>query len=291
MPRTSDARRLPVAAERIVRDVTARGVRTRVIEAGSPEDPPLLLLHGFLTSHLEWDEVLDALAERFHVIAPDFPGFGESEKPIPARYAYGIETFAEAVADLVAAFGLGRTAIVGHSMGGAVALTLAAEHAELVQRLVLVDTLCYPFPLSFKAKVPLLPVLGSIVFKQLYGRRLFRAYFRDEVYSPGFTLPYERLDRLYDLFNTPSSRESAYAVLRAVLDTRAVVARVPRVNVPSFVVWGRDDAMLPFSHAQRLAREIHGAKLEIMDTGHSPHEEKPEDFVRVVTQFLEGRRG
>jgi pimeloyl-ACP methyl ester carboxylesterase len=289
MPRTSEATRIPVA-ERVVRDVTARGVRTRVIEAGDPEAPPLLLLHGFLTSHLEWDEVLDAFAERFHVIAPDLPGFGESEKPSPARYGYGIETFAEAVADLVAAFGLGRASVVGHAMGGAVALTLAAEHAELVQRLVLVDALCYPFALSFRARVPLVPVLGSIVFKQLLGRALFRSYFREDVFSPGFVPPFERIDRLYDLFNSPSGRESAFAVLRAALDTRAVVARVPRVNVPSFVVWGRDDRIFPFSHAQRLAREIHHAKLEIMDTGHSPHEEKPEDFVRVVTQFLEGRR-
>ena len=79
--------------ERLVRDVTARGVRTRVIEAGSEDAPALVLVHGFLVSHRAFDDVIDPLAERFHVIAPDLPGFGESEKPSPARYAYGVESF------------------------------------------------------------------------------------------------------------------------------------------------------------------------------------------------------
>ena len=78
-----------------------------------------------------------------------------SEKPSAARYAYGIEAFAEAIADLIAAFGVGRVHVVGHSMGGAVAITLAAGHPELVQRLVVEDPLCYPFPMGFRRKLPL----------------------------------------------------------------------------------------------------------------------------------------
>src|SRR5690242_824168 len=87
-------------ANRITRDVTARGVRMRVVEAGS--GPPLVLVHDVLVSHLEWGNVIERLAPRFRVIAPDLPGFGESEKPSPARYAYGIEAFAEAIVDMIA---------------------------------------------------------------------------------------------------------------------------------------------------------------------------------------------
>ncbi len=290
---TATLRAMPTGrttVERVVRDVTARGVRTRVVEAGEGNGPPLLLLHGVMVSHREFDDVIDPFAERFHVIAPDFPGFGESEKPNPARYAYGIETFAEATADLVAAFGVGRVSILGHGLGGAVALTLAATHAELVQRLVLVDALCYPAPQSFRTRLPHLPVIGGIVFKQLYGRALFRAYFRDEVYTPGAPVPLERIDEHYDLFNTPSARESAHAVMKSMLDTRAIVARLSRVTTPTLVVWGRDDRIHPVAHASRLARELRGAKLEIMDAAHSPHEERPRELVAIVTQFLEGKR-
>ncbi len=276
--------------ERHARDVTVRGVRVRAIEAGSEGAPPLLLVHGFLVSHAEFDDVVDSFAERFHVIAPDLPGFGDSEKPSPARYPYGIDAFSESLADLIAAFGVGRAHVVGHSMGGAIALTLAATHSELVDRLVLVDSLSYPSPLSFKARVPLMPVIGGIVFKQLYGRSLFRAYFRDGVFSPGAGLPLDRVDAFYDKFNTPAARESAYSVMHAILDTRAVIARVGRIRAPTLVVWGRDDKIFPVTNAQRLSREIANARLQIMDTGHSPQEERPREFVGIVTEFLEGRR-
>jgi pimeloyl-ACP methyl ester carboxylesterase len=276
--------------EHVVRDVTASGVRMRVLEAGDPGNPALVLVHDFLVSRLEFDDLIAPLAARFHVLAPDLPGFGESEKPSAARYAYGIEAFAEAIADLIAAFGVGRAHVVGHSMGAAVAITLAAEHPELVQRLVLEDALCYPFPMSFRMKLPLVPVVGGIFFKQLWGRTLFRAYFRDEIFRGDAAVPLSRIDRHYQLFNAPSARESAHAVLRAVLDARPVVARLTRITAPTLVVWGRDDRLFPAQSAQRLAREIPGARLEIMDAGHSPHEERAEEFVALVTQFLEGKR-
>lgn len=276
--------------ERMSRDVTARGVRMRVVECGEGNGQAVILIHGVLMSHLEFDDIIEALGERFHVIAPDLPGFGESEKPSPTRYNYGIESGAEAIADLIAAFGVGRAHLVGHAMGAAIALTLAANHPELVQRLVLEDALCYPSPKKLRERLPHVPVLGGILFKQLYGLGMFRAYMRDEVFRANHALPIERIDRHYKLFNTPSARESAHAMLHAILDTRAVVARVTRVTAPVLVVWGRDDKKEPVANAARLVRELQNAKLEIMDAGHSPHEEHPERFVALVSQFLEGRR-
>ena len=273
-----------------IRDVTARGVRTRVLEAGSERAPTLVLLHGLFASHRSFEDVIEDLGTRFHVIAPDLPGFGESEKPSPARFAYGIEAHAESVADLIAAFGVGRASVLGHAMGGAVALTLAAEHPELVQRLVLEDALAYPHAQGFKSRLPLVPVIGGIVFKQLYGRALFRSLFRDVYYRPDFDPPMERVDWHYDAFNSPSARESAHAVMRAILDTRPVVARLSRVVAPTLVIWGRDDGLYPVASALRLAREIPGARLEIMDAGHTPHEERPRELCALVTEFLEGRR-
>jgi pimeloyl-ACP methyl ester carboxylesterase len=276
--------------EGVIRDVTARGVRTRVLEAGSSRAPALVLVHGLFLSHRTFEDVIEDFAARFHVIAPDLPGFGESEKPSPARYAYGVEAHAEAIADLIAAFGVGRAAVVGHAMGGAIALTLAAEHPELVQRLVLEDALCYPAPQSFRARLPLVPVVGGLVFKQLYGRGLFRALLVDQIQRPGFTPPRSRVDWHYEAFNSPSARESAHAVMRATLDTRPVIARLSRIVAPTLIVWGREDRVYPVAAAHRLAREIPGAKLEIMDAGHAPHEERPREFLALVTEFLEGKR-
>lgn len=273
-----------------LRDVTARGIRTRVLEAGSERAPALVLVHGLFASHRSFEDVIEDLGQRFHVIAPDLPGFGESEKPSPARYAYGIEAYAESIADLIAAFGVGRASVLGHAMGGAIALTLAAEHPELVQRLVLEDALAYPHAQSFKARLPLVPVVGGLVFKQLYGRALFGALFREMYYRPGATVPLERVDWHYDAFNSPSARESAHAMMRALLDTRPVVARLSRIVAPTLVLWGREDRLFPVTGALRLAREIPRAKLEIMDAGHAPHEERPRELVQIVAEFLEGKR-
>ena len=128
------------------------------------------------------------------------------------------------------------------------------------------------------------------MFKQLFGRRRFRNYFKDEVFSRGFDVPWARLDLLYHLFNTPSARESAYAVLRSMLDTRPVVARVSRVRHPVLVVWGRDDRIVPAAFALKLSRELPNGRLELMDCGHCPHEERPHEFTAVVREFFEGKR-
>lgn len=273
-----------------VRDVNARGVRTRAVTAGNPKKPALLLVHDFLVSHLSWEEVIGPLAEHFFVVAPDLPGFGESEKPNPARYAYTIEALSEAVVDVIAALGVGRASIVGHGLGAAIAITLAAEHAELVQRLVLVDALCYPPPRNIAPQIAHLPVIGGIFFKQLYTRAMFRSHFQRFLLGPSAAVPIARIDRHYELLSTPNARESAHAVLHAMFETRPVVARLGRIAAPVLVVWGHDDRLLPVQHAQRLAHEIPGAKLEIVDAGHAPHEEAPALFVQHVTQFLLGKR-
>jgi pimeloyl-ACP methyl ester carboxylesterase len=235
-------------------------------------------------SHLAWDDVAPGLSGRFRVIMPDLPGFGESEKPSPTRFSYSIEAFAEAIADLIAALGVGRCHVVGHGMSGAIALTLAADHREFVDRLILVDPCVYS--LGRRNDLMTLPVLGAFFFKQLYGRSLFRNYFREKIFSPGFPLPTARVDAFYELFNSPSARESAFATNVALADLRCTEARLSRVKAPTFVIWGRSDLIQPAQLGQRLAREIGAERLEVMDTGHAPHMERPDAFLRNVRAFL-----
>jgi pimeloyl-ACP methyl ester carboxylesterase len=272
----------------IARDVTARGTRTRVVEIGS--GPPLVLLHGFLGTHRVFDDVLEPLASRFHVLALDLPGFGDSEKPAPSRFNYGLETFAEVVADVIAALHVGRSHLLGHGLGGSVALTLAAEHPEFVDHLVLVAPQIFPQSLSRQTRSFLMPLLGAFIFKQVFGRSMFRRYFNNEVYGPGHAVPPDRIDSLYDSFNSPAARESAYAVLRASLDTRTSIARLTRVRAPTMVVWGRADSLVTPLDAAKLVRQIPSACMEFVDSGHSPQEEQPGQFVFTVQKFLLDQR-
>jgi pimeloyl-ACP methyl ester carboxylesterase len=272
------------------RDVAARGARIRFVEVG--DGPPLVLVHDYLASHVAWDDVSPGLSTRFRVIAPDLPGFGESEKPPPGRYRYDFESFCESLADLIAAVGLGRVSLCGHAMGGAVALTLAATYAHVVDKLVLVNPLVYPPRPDALSRIAGVPVLGPLVFKQLYGRSLFRSRFLGQGHiAPDDGVASRRVDHLFDLFDVPAAREAAYATMRAMLDTRPLTASVPRVTAPTLVVWGRANRAAPVEQGRRLARELGGARFEVFDCGRSPAEERPDAFTSVVTSFLANGAG
>ena len=269
------------------RDVGARGARIRFYEGGS--GPPILLVHGYLWSGKAWEDAFPLLARDLRVIVPDLPGFGESEKPPPARYAYGLEAFTESLVDRVAALGVGRVSVCGHSMGGAVALMLAAHHPDLVEKLILVDPIVYPSRRGTAASVATLPILGPILFKQMYGRTMFRRFFRETVYAKEASMPEDRIERMFASFNAPAAREAAYATMLATLDRRALVASIPRVSAPTLVAWGRNDRSVPVAHGRRLARELRRARFEVLDCGHSPPEEVPDAFAEVVSAFLRGK--
>jgi pimeloyl-ACP methyl ester carboxylesterase len=270
------------------RDVKANGVRLRVEESG--DGPPVVLLHDLLMDHHTWDGVVDALSSEFHFVATDFPGFGESEKPPPHRFAYDVKAFTEVVADLYAGLDLGRAAVVGHGLGGAVAITLAAKHPELVSRLVLVDALCFEGPIDFRRRLALLPGVGGFVMKQFWGRATFRGFFRDVVLSGRPAPSAEKIDAYYEGFNDPAARGSAHATMSAMVDPRPVAAQLVRVAAPALVVWGRADRVFPAGLGHRLARQIRGAGFELMDAGHAPHEERPAEFATILSRFLRAER-
>jgi pimeloyl-ACP methyl ester carboxylesterase len=270
------------------RDVAARGVRLRVTEEG--DGPRVVLLHGLFVDHRTWDGVRPRLRDAFRVIAPDLPGFGQSEIPPPTRFPYGIDAFAEAVTDLYAGLEIGRAALVGHGLGGAVALTVAARHPELVSHLILIDAHAYNDATRVESRIARAPLLGSLVFKQLVGRALFRAYCRTRLLSPDSRVDSALLDTFYDAFNSPPARGSALAALQSALDTRPIIACTARVQTPTLVVWGRLDAVYPASLGQRLAREIRGAGLELIDAGHLSPVERPDLIADLIARFVSGER-
>lgn len=275
--------------EPVQRDVIGGGVRLRVAEAGS--GPCVVLLHGVFFDHRTWEGLEGALSQEHRVICPDLPGFGQSEKPPPSRFPYGIEAFAEAVVDLYAGLEVGRAALVGHGLGGAVALTLAARHPELVSHLVLLSPRVSQERLGLDSRLARLPVLGNVVFQQLAGPGLFRSYFERRLLSPAAPRRADRIDAFYRAFNTPAARGSALATLRSASDTRTVMAQTSRVRAPTLIVWGRFDRLNPVRLGQRLAREIRGARLELLDAGHALQEERAGEIVELVLPFLREHRG
>ena len=258
-----------------------------VWEAGS--GPPLLFVHGLLVSHLEWAEVIERLAPSFRCIAPDLIGFGQSDKPSEKRFPYTREAFAETLRDLLAKLEIAETHVAGHSLGGAIAIQLAADYPQLIDRLAVVDSAVYEFRLPMKGRLPLVPVLGPIAFKRLYGRKMFRAYFEDDVFSGHGGVDLSRVDAYYDDFDAPGGRDAAYAALLNTLDVSTLSPRIGRVQAETLVVWGDEDRLIPVGLAHRLARDIPRARLAVVaHSGHAPNEEHPDRVADLLRDHFAG---
>jgi pimeloyl-ACP methyl ester carboxylesterase len=225
------------------------------------------------------------LSERAQIIAPDLPGFGDSEKPSPNKYPYAYDVFAESLVDLVASLELGRVTVCGHGLGAAIAIMLAARHESIVDRVILVSPTVYDPPAGPLSRIGTLPVVGSVLLKQAFGQAVFRHHFKRWVYGPNATIPDERIDELYAQFSEPAARAAAHATLACMRDPRPIVARLRSVRVSSLVIGGREDRAF-LSQGRRLVREM-GGRYEVLDCGRAPHEECPDAFVASLTSFLE----
>jgi pimeloyl-ACP methyl ester carboxylesterase len=283
---TEDVRREETAAP-ATRDVVCKNARIRVSEMGRGR--PLLLIHDFLSDHAEWDAVRAPLSARFRVLSVDLPGFGESEKPPPARFGYDFDRFAEALVDIAGALEAAPLCVCGHGLGAAIAIALAERHPSMVERVVLVSPPLFGSRPVGLARAFAIRVVGPTAFKQLYGRRALGWHFRRDVFAVGAPTN-ARLEHLFDAFNSPAAREAASTVLESLHDTRTLEARLARVASPALVVWGRRDALAPAAHAKTLVRALPDARLELLDCGHSPAEEMPERFAALTLEFLGARR-
>ena len=258
------------------------GLSVRYLDIG--EGPPLLLVHGFLVSHLEWEAILPLLTPHFRCIVPDLPGFGKSAKPRQTLYPYSAEAFADTLAQLLTHLGIDKAHVCGHSMGGGISITFASMYAERVERLTLIDSACYPFDLPLKARIPTIPVLGPMVFRHIYRRPIFRDYFKNDVFGGSDACNLDRVDAYYDDFSSHDGREAAWSTFQGcILDLSPIASRVVRIQAPTLVVWGSDDRIFPRSLAQRLATEIPDSRLEILQgCGHAPNEEMPDALAPLL---------
>jgi pimeloyl-ACP methyl ester carboxylesterase len=223
---------------------------------------PVVLLHGLCGSQRWWSANIPALASEFSVLALDLPGFGRSRRlgRIP-----GLPGMADLVAGWMQRIGAAPAHVVGHSMGGHLAMHLAARHPESVARLVLADAAGLYRPL---APVPLARWAMGLASPRSWG-------------VPSF-LPVIWRDAL-----TAGPLTAARALHGILRDD--VAAILSRIRAPTLVVWGERDPLIPVAYAARLREAIPGARLHVIPGAyHNPMVDRPEEFNRVVRDFLRG---
>jgi pimeloyl-ACP methyl ester carboxylesterase len=247
-----------------------------------------VLLHGFMVSHFYYRHILPTLAERFDVIAIDLPGFGESDKPHPAQYGYSLARLGRTVIELLDRMGIPRAAVIGHSMGGGVAIDVAAQAPERIWALVPSCAAAYEPPMPPEAALILAPRVGPTLFKRGYTRNRFAHDIRTKAYRSPDMVPDEMVDFWWERFCRPGGRDAAYEMLRELARLAPIAQRLHLpLRPPTLLVWGEEDRLVPLDRGRRLARDL-GVPLRIVPcTGHTPHEERPETFLRLVLPFLE----
>jgi pimeloyl-ACP methyl ester carboxylesterase len=268
------------------RFIDVDGVRVHYQEAGDEAAPALLLIHGFASSTLVWSKVFLRLAAAgFRVIALDMLGYGYSGKPKNGEYT--IAGQAKVVTGLLDRLAIPRAFFVGSSYGGAVAATCALDYTDRVEKLVLVGTVNNNRPLAYKLmRVFGSPVFGDVVSPLLIGsRRLLRRRMKQVYDRHAWVLDERRVDARHLPLRAAGTQR---AIIRTVRGWNA--ERISRdahlITQPTLLLWGENDREIPLGDGERLHTEIPGSRLIVfLNCGHLPHEEYPEAFTDLVTDF------
>jgi pimeloyl-ACP methyl ester carboxylesterase len=268
-----------------------QGMDVHLRDEGRLDDPqPLLLLHGTSASLHTWDGWVEALTPARRVLRVDLPGFGLTG-PFPhddyhiARYVH----FVEALLDELA---LDEVILAGNSFGGQIAWESALALPERVAALVLVDAAGYPL---YPESVPVGFRLASIgwlqaLMRHLLPRGVIEASLQN-VYGNPDLVTEELVDRYYELTLREGNRRALSLRLQHALPEPLRAARIPSLAMPTLVLWGELDRLIPLEHGLRFADEIPASRLVIFEClGHVPHEEAPGRTVAEVLTFLEELR-
>lgn len=255
------------------------------------EGSAILLIHGMAGSSRTWKDVTEILVVNHTVIAPDLLGHGESAKPMGD---YSLGAFASGLRDLLGLIGVERCTVVGQSLGGGVAMQLAYQHPELVERLVLVGSGGLGREVNWMLRLLTLPgaeLLMPVIFPRFVadkGNDMNRLLHRRGIRAPHLG----EMWRAYASLSGAQNRGAFLRTLRAVVDPGGqTVSAMDRIylaaRMPTMIVWGDQDPIIPIEHAYAAHERIEGSRLEVMEgCGHFPHVEEPARFAALLEDFI-----
>jgi pimeloyl-ACP methyl ester carboxylesterase len=280
----------PAPGEYDVQYRIVHGYRRAFVHAG--QGTPLLLIHGIGDSSDTWQHVIPELARDHLIVAPDLLGHGRSDKP---RADYSVAAYANAMRDLLSVLDIERVTVVGHSLGGGVAMQFAYQYPERCERLVLISTGGVSHevhPALRLAATPLadlfLPLLRltPVSFAGMASVRVL------EVLRTDLGRDADHLLRMFESLPDATARRAFVRTIRAVVDWRGqAITMLDRCyltrGMPTLLMWGAHDAVIPMHHGEIAHRAMPGSRLEIFpDAGHFPHHADPARFVSVLREFI-----
>lgn len=251
------------------------------------DGPPVVLVHGAVLDHAQWDEQVAALSEAYTTVAYDVRGHGRTGGS--ARRSYWFDLFAEDLRALIAGLDLERPVVVGHSMGGCIAQTYAARWPDELAGLVLADTFTPELltrgewlqrSVLLRAVVPPVRLLGY--------RRVEKAlvWLHERIHGEDVSGDYDRVERLHE--ESPSmSTDEFVKVIRALARFHETDLDFAAIDVPTLVLYGEHEAGFLVRQAVKLAGELPDARVRVVpDAGHASNLDNPEAYTRALLAFL-----
>lgn len=267
------------------KSVDVEGVQYFYREVGENNSDTILMIHGFLGSSYDFIDVMNALKDRYHVIAVDLIGFGLSEKPIDFDYAK--QNQAEGLVKFLDTLGIDEVIIMAHSMGGEVSIHLAHDYPEYVKAMILIGSGGYveESPNSLMpANLPMF--VYDYVVRNYYIQRTFflTAYAQDEIDTGRIT--HHDFDEMYYVNKTiPGNILQAFTRDN---DSGSTNAKLALVRQPTLLIWGEFDSFIPLATGIKLQQAMSDvAQLVVMqDAGHLPFDTYFEEFMIHVEEFI-----
>jgi pimeloyl-ACP methyl ester carboxylesterase len=265
----------------------------RVIYRVAGSGPPVVLIHGMVNSSRHWESVALKLADRYTVIAPDLLGHGDSAS---VRGDYSLGAHAASIRDLLAVIGIDRATIVGHSLGGGVAMQFFYQFPQRVERLVLVSSGGLGREVSPLLRSAALPGVSAALALAAHPRLLDALYgtgkrMRQRGSAKGAAL--QAIARALRPLEEPGARKAFVHTLRAVIDVHGQrVSARDRLyllsSFPTLIVWGERDNTIPLAHGLDAHRAIPHSRFETLpNAAHFPHLEDPDALAAVLREFIE----
>jgi len=268
--------------EGVLKDVQVDGRRHCIADLGA--GPAVVLLHGLGGSIYDWRHLLRPLSRDHRVIAVDLLGSGESE--IPETEDYSVAAQARRVKGILDHLRIDRAALVGNSYGGGIALRFAQDWPERTARLVLIDSICYPENIPTYVTLAKAPCAGCVARSIPLGKPT--AWVLRSGTGTLSRIRESELEVYLQELGAPGRRAALVQTVRAIVppDTTEFHTRLKSVQAPALLIWGKEDRTVPVELGRRLAKDLPDARLEELDAGHVPNQERPEQVLELMRGFL-----
>jgi pimeloyl-ACP methyl ester carboxylesterase len=265
-------------------------INTRFWTAGD-KGTPVVLIHGIGDAVETWDSNINVLAERHRVYALDLVGFGRSDKP---RIRPSLPFGAQFVSDFMETQQIERASVIGNSMGGAISLQFALQFPDKLEKLVLEDAAALGKGVATFFRFFSIPVIGELLSRP---SRWGTAWLLKQIAYDPAVITDDMVELYYQLASLPGVQRSFLTTLRVGVNffgqrpqfVHSIADNLGKITCPTLIIWGQQDRIIPVAHAQVAKNGIPNSELQILDPcGHMPHFERPDDYNKLLLEFLGG---